>query len=163
MTELVWNDKYDEKRHLHPVERTILPFQVVETINESKADREKTQLDFLTKQRLDSEWRNKLIWGDNKVIMSSLLPQFAGKINLIYIDPPFATGQDFSFRVRVGDEEFVKEPSIIEEKAYRHTRGRRWSYNVCPLGGQSETDNKRLTLGSNIWGQRRPEVQDGPR
>jgi len=55
-----------------------------------------------------------------------------GKINLIYIDPPFATGQDFSFRVRVGDpstgsgqvEEFVKEPSIIEEKAYRDTWGR---------------------------------------
>jgi len=56
--------------------------------------------------------------------MSSLLPRFAGKINLIYIDPPFATGQDFSFRVRVGDEEFVKEPSIIEEKAYRDTWGR---------------------------------------
>ena len=56
--------------------------------------------------------------------MSSLLPKFAGKINLIYIDPPFATGQDFSFRVRVGDEEFVKEPSIIEDKAYRDTWGR---------------------------------------
>lgn len=62
--------------------------------------------------------------GDNKVVMSSLLPRFAGKINLIYIDPPFATGQDFSFRVRVGDEEFVKEPSIIEQKAYRDTWGR---------------------------------------
>jgi DNA modification methylase len=72
----------------------------------------------------DDTWRNMLIWGDNKVVMSSLLPRFAGKINLIYIDPPFATGQDFSFRVRVGDEEFVKEPSIIEEKAYRDTWGR---------------------------------------
>lgn len=123
-TELMWAGKYDEKGQLRPVERTILPFQVVETINESKADREKAQRDWLTGQARDTTWRNKLIWGDNKVVMSSLLPQFAGKINLIYIDPPFATGQDFSFRVRVGDEEFVKEPSIIEEKAYRDTWGR---------------------------------------
>jgi adenine specific DNA methylase Mod len=124
MTELIWNGKYDEKGNLKPIDRTILPFQVVETVNESKADREKAQRDLFTKQAHDAEWRNILIWGDNKVVMSSLLPRFAGKINLIYIDPPFATGQDFSFRVRVGDEEFVKEPSIIEQKAYRDTWGR---------------------------------------
>ncbi|MDP2896202.1 MAG: hypothetical protein Q8Q12_06545 [bacterium] len=39
MTELVWNGKYDEKGNLKPVDKTILPFQVVETVNESKADR----------------------------------------------------------------------------------------------------------------------------
>jgi DNA modification methylase len=123
-TELVWVGKYDDEGNLRPVERTILPFQVVETVNESKADREKTERDLFTQMPRDDTWRNMLIWGDNKVVMSSLLPRFAGKINLIYIDPPFATGQDFSFRVRVGDEEFVKEPSIIEEKAYRDTWGR---------------------------------------
>jgi len=131
-TELVWAGKYDDNGQLCPVERTILPFQVVETVNESKADREKMQRDLWTLMPRDDTWRNMLIWGDNKVVMSSLLPRFAGKINLIYIDPPFATGQDFSFRVRVGDpsagsgqvEEFVKEPSIIEEKAYRDTWGR---------------------------------------
>jgi len=131
-TELVWVGKYDEQGNLRPVERTILPFQVVETVNESKADREKAQRDLWTLMPRDDTWRNMLIWGDNKVVMSSLLPRFAGKINLIYIDPPFATGQDFSFRVRVGDDvgasggspvEFVKEPSIIEERAYRDTWG----------------------------------------
>jgi adenine-specific DNA-methyltransferase len=122
-TELVWEGKYDQKGDLRPVDRTILPFQVVETVNESKADREKYTL-FRAQGESPPDWRNKLIWGDNKVVMSSLLARFAGKINLIYIDPPFATGQDFSFRVRVGDEEFVKEPSIIEEKAYRDTWGR---------------------------------------
>jgi len=125
-TELVWVGKYDDEGNLRPVERTILPFQVVETINESKADSEKTERDLFTQMPSDDTWRNMLIWGDNKVVMSSLMPRFAGKINLIYIDPPFATGQDFSFRVRVGDDvgasggspvEFVKEPSIIEEKA----------------------------------------------
>ncbi len=122
--ELIWEGKYDENGELNPVDRTILPFQVVETVNESKADREKAQRDLFTKQAHDTEWRNMLVWGDNKVIMSSLLPRLAGKINLIYIDPPFATGQDFSYRVRIGDEEFVKEPSIIEQKAYRDTWGR---------------------------------------
>jgi adenine specific DNA methylase Mod len=41
------------------------------------------------------EWRNRLIWSDKKYVLPSLLPEFAGKINLIYIDPPFATGADF--------------------------------------------------------------------
>lgn len=122
--ELVWAGKYQEDGSLKPVDRTILPFQTVETVNESKADRDQTQRDLFTKQAQDSNWRNQLVWGDNKIIMSSLLPKFAGKINLIYIDPPFATGQDFSFRVRIGDEEIVKEPSIIEDKAYRDTWGR---------------------------------------
>jgi len=103
-TELVWVGKYDDEGNLRPAERTILPFQVVETVNESKADREKIRRDLWTLMPRDEAWRNMLIWGDNKVVMSSLLPRFAGKINLIHIDPPFATGQDFSFRVGVGSE-----------------------------------------------------------
>ena len=121
--ELIWSGKYDDQGNLRPVERTILPFQVVETVNESKADREASQRDFFTKRAQDKTWRNRLIWGDNKIVMASLLPELAGKIKLIYIDPPFATGQDFSFRLQVGDEEIVKEPSVIEDKAYRDTWG----------------------------------------
>lgn len=69
-------------------------------------------------------WRNKLIWGDNLYIMGSLLEHFAGKVDLIYIDPPFATGADFSFKAEIGGEEITKEQSVIEEKAYRDTWGR---------------------------------------
>ena len=71
-------------------------------------------------------WKNKLIWGDNLLVMGSLLEKFAGKIDLIYIDPPFATGADFSFHAEIGDsgEEIYKERSVIEEKAYRDTWGR---------------------------------------
>lgn len=47
----------------------------------------------------------------------------AGKIDLIYIDPPFATGQGFSINMQVGDTEWTKEASIIEERAYRDTWG----------------------------------------
>lgn len=115
------------------VERIALPFQVVETINVSRATREEAPLlagippDPLFERPSAEEqsgWRNKLIWGENKYIMSSLLPEFAGKINLIYIDPPFATGADFSINMKVGDEEWVKEASVIEEKAYRDTWGK---------------------------------------
>jgi len=66
-----------------------------------------------------------LIWGDNKYIMSSLLPKFAGKIKLIYIDPPFATGTGgFDVKVNIGDLSWIKDPSVIEERAYRDTWGK---------------------------------------
>jgi len=122
-TELVWPSKFDAQGKVRPVEKAILPFQAVETVNESKTDREDSLL-FRQRGEEPKTWRNKLIWGDNKVVMASLLPEFEGKIDLIYIDPPFATGQDFSFQTQVGDQEVTKEPSIIEEKAYRDTWGR---------------------------------------
>src|SRR4029079_253935 len=64
-----------------------------------------------------------LIWGDNKLVMSSLLKDYAGQVKLVYIDPPFATGDDFTVKVQVGDEDLVKEPSVLEEHAYRDTWG----------------------------------------
>jgi hypothetical protein len=78
-------------------------------------------------------WRNRLIWGDKKHVLPSLLTEFTGKVNLIYIDPPFDTGADFSFTATVPEHDgssedeafaFTKEPSIIEQKAYRDTWGR---------------------------------------
>jgi 16S rRNA G966 N2-methylase RsmD len=56
--------------------------------------------------------------------MSSLLDELAGKIDLVYIDPPFATGADFSVTIEIGDIGWTKEPSAIEEKAYRDTWGK---------------------------------------
>ena len=116
-TGLYWPEKRSE------VEKVILPFQTVETVNESKKDRDDLTL-FRQKGEPVPGWRNKLIWGDNKYIMASLLPEFAGKINLIYIDPPFATGADFSINIKLGDLEWTKEASVIEEKAYRDTWGK---------------------------------------
>jgi adenine specific DNA methylase Mod len=113
------------------VDRIVLPFQsleVVETINESRATREKEKGTFFRTDpnAVDTTWRNKLIWGDNKYVMSALLEQYAGKIDLIYIDPPFATGANFSTTVTIGDNEEIKhtkEASAIEELAYRDTWG----------------------------------------
>jgi len=106
------------------IERLSLPFQTVETVNESRATRERDAGSLLTQTSDRSTSRNQLIWGDNKLVMSSLLKDWAGKIKLVYIDPPFDTGTDFSFRVRVGDADFTKAPSVLEESAYRDTWGR---------------------------------------
>lgn len=131
-TELVWPGKYDDQGRRREVDRVPLPFQVIERVNESRATREaeKTRNPTLfdvwqgdAAETFEDGWRNKLIWGDNKLVMSSLLDQFAGKVDLIYIDPPFAVGSDFSFTTEIGDnrEELVKAQSIIEERAYRDT------------------------------------------
>jgi DNA modification methylase len=128
--ELVWEGKHDAAgRRVAPL-RVALPFQTVETINESAQDRQKG-FQFGSSFR-EEAWRNRLIWGDKKYVLPSLLPEFAGQVNLIYIDPPFDTGADFSFTATVPDDPaseedgsftFTKEPSIIEHKAYRDTWG----------------------------------------
>jgi len=130
MTELIWDGKYKDGKKQGPV-RIALPFQTVETVNESTQDRRRN-LELFSSGR-DTEWRNRLIWGDKKYVLPSLLPEFAGSVKLIYIDPPFNTDADFSFTAtipnRFAEEEeagaaFIKEPSILEQKAYRDTWGR---------------------------------------
>jgi len=136
--ELLWADKYNkfERGERLPIEKPNLPFQVVETINRPRLkDLEGGLFDssqiFPEDKYPDNypkDWKNKLIWGDNKLIMSSLIKQgWAGKINLIYIDPPFFTGSDFTIRTNLGDEKIEKEPSIIEERAYKDT----WSDGIA--------------------------------
>src|SRR5262249_55909744 len=134
-TELVWPGKYNEDGIRKEVPRVSLPLQVIETINESRATREAekqrqpTLFDIWEGKEGDTfedGWKNKLIWGDNLLVMGALLEKFAGKIDLIYIDPPFDTGSDFSFKVLIGKDDDPlpgKEPSIIEEHAYRDTWG----------------------------------------
>lgn len=109
------------------VERLALPFQTVETINESRASRERDSGSLFQADATNADpwqdWRNRLIWGDNKLVLSSLLDEFAGRLDLIYVDPPFDTGSDFKLSVPVGHQSVVKEPSILEEHAYRDTWG----------------------------------------
>src|SRR5579863_9906291 len=145
MTELIWDGKYKDGKKVAPV-RIALPFQTVETVNETAQERQLT-LDLLFAGR-ETEWRNRLIWGDKKYVLPSLLPEFAGKVNLIYIDPPFDTGADFSYTASIpdypdSDEDegtpFTKEPSILEQKAYRDTWGRgldsylQWFHNTVAV------------------------------
>jgi adenine-specific DNA-methyltransferase len=127
--ELVWNGKTNEVCNL------VLPFQTIEQVDEPRAERAsdtnpQMQL-FDQRGRQQKGWTNKLIWGDNKIILSSLKNgpmrdeiERQGGLKLIYIDPPFDVGADFSMDVEIGDETFTKKPNILEEIAYRDTWGK---------------------------------------
>lgn len=139
MTELIWDGKYDKDGRKNAPVRISLPFQTIETVNESAQDRELTLE--LFSQGKATEWRNRLIWGDKKYVLPSLLAEFAGEVDLIYIDPPFDTGADFTFSTEIPGSEtrFTKQPSIIEQKAYRDTWGKgqdsylQWFYETVVL------------------------------
>jgi site-specific DNA-methyltransferase (adenine-specific)/adenine-specific DNA-methyltransferase len=125
--ELVWNGKNRE------VCTTVLPFQSLEHVDEPRQEvPESPQFGlFDTRGRQLKGWTNKLIWGDNKLILSSLKSgalrrqiEDAGGLKLIYIDPPFDVGADFSMDIEIGGETFHKEPNLLEQIAYRDTWGR---------------------------------------
>lgn len=150
---LEWDGKPEK------VERLSLPFQTVETINESRATRERDSgALFGSVGSQGATDRNLLIWGDNKLVMSSMLKEFAGSIRLVYIDPPFDTGTDFSFRLKFGGQDFTKEPSILEEHAYRDTWGAGYSSYLTMLYERlvlidellASDGSLFLHLGSNI-------------
>ncbi|OOO03606.1 MAG: Modification methylase DpnIIB [Chromatiales bacterium USCg_Taylor] len=127
--ELVWNGKSSE------VSNIVLPFQVIEQVDEPRAEKDTrlqmTLFDMDARGRQLKGWTNKLIWGDNKLILSSLKNgplreeiEKQGGLKLIYIDPPFDVGADFSMDIEIGGDTFTKKPNILEEIAYRDTWGR---------------------------------------
>jgi DNA modification methylase len=127
--ELVWNGKTSEVCNI------VLPFQVIEQVDEPRAEKPAdTALQaglFDSRGRQLKGWTNKLIWGDNKLILSSLKNgplreeiEKQGGLKLIYIDPPFDVGADFSMDIEVGGDTFTKKPNILEEIAYRDTWGK---------------------------------------
>lgn len=124
--ELVWNGKTRD------VCTAILPFQTLEHIDEPRKEQSvPAGLGFDMGGRQVKGWTNKLIWGDNKLILSSLKSgalrrqiEDTGGLKLIYIDPPFDVGADFSMDIEIGGETFHKEPNLLEQIAYRDTWGR---------------------------------------
>ena len=123
--ELVWNGKTNEVCNI------VLPFQTIEHVDEPRTE-DNQQLDlFDTRGRQRKGWTNKLIWGDNKLVLSSLKNgplregiEAQGGLKLIYIDPPFDVGADFSMDIEIGGETLTKNPNILEEIAYRDTWGK---------------------------------------
>lgn len=108
--ELVWNGKSRE------VSNVVLPFQTIEQVDEPRVEADRDGVSepaqtgiFDERGRQRAGWVNKLIWGDNKLILSSLKNgplreeiELAGGLKLIYIDPPFDVGADFSMDVEIG-------------------------------------------------------------
>jgi len=127
-TELIWEGKYDEygNRRAVDIAGCAMPLQKIETIDEP-ASRAMVQGNLFdsTKAHRD-DFRNRLIWGDNKLFMASLLKEFKGKIDLIYIDPPFDVGADFTMNVQIGNEREIvtKDQSALEMVAYRDMWGK---------------------------------------
>ena len=126
--ELVWNGKTNE------VSNVVLPFQVIEQVDEPRAETPSDaslQLGlFDPRGRQLKGWTNKLIWGDNRLILSSMRSgplreeiEQQGGIKLIYIDPPFDVGADFSMDIEIGADTFTKSRNILEEIAFRDTWG----------------------------------------
>jgi len=158
-TELVWEGKYDEYGNRRPVRlpESPLPLQRIESIDEPrdarKAQARQLGLPFseeeFHQQAHRDDWRNMLIWGDNKLVMASLLERFRGKIDLIYIDPPFDVGADFTMQVQIGEggEKVQKEQSILEAVAYRDTWGRGTDSYLHMM-------YERLTLMRDLLGER---------
>lgn len=122
---LFWNGRKED------VTNVALPFHSIEHIDEPRKETSQTLELFDTRGRQLKGWTNKLIWGDNKLILSSLANgpmrdeiEKEGGLKLIYIDPPFAVGADFGFNIEINGETAEKKQSIIEEIAYRDTWGR---------------------------------------
>ena len=126
--ELIWNGKTGD------VCNFVLPFQCIEHVDEPRLENPKdvqsTMFGFDERGRQLQGWTNKLIWGDNRLILSSLKNgpmrkeiEEQGGIKLIYIDPPFDVGADFSMNIEIGDDSFTKKPNVLEELAYRDTWG----------------------------------------
>lgn len=63
-------------------------------------------------------WINKIFWGDNLQVMSHLLKDYRGKIDLIYIDPPFASEENFKRKIKIRGKELDTDISSFEEKQY---------------------------------------------
>ena len=127
--ELVWNSKTNEVCNI------ALPFQSIELVDEPRAEKPADTSPWLElfdeRGRQLKGWTNKLIWGDNKLILSSLKNgplreeiEAQGGLKLIYIDPPFDVGADFSMDIEIGGDTLTKKPNILEEIAYRDTWGK---------------------------------------
>lgn len=127
-TELIWPGKSTL------MDTSVLPFQSIEHIDEPRKGTSQ-QFDLFSMSestgRQSGGWTNKLIWGDNSLILSSLINgpmrneiDKAGGLKLVYIDPPFDVGSDFSMDIEVGEDSVKKKPSVVEEVAYRDTWGK---------------------------------------
>ena len=160
--ELVWQGKSSE------VTNVVLPFQSIEHIDEPRAEvhsekgnvKAQTGLEFAsdTRGRQSSGWTNKLIWGDNKLVLSSLKNgplrreiEAAGGLKLIYIDPPFDVGADFGHGVEIGDEVLTKEPSVLEDVAYRDTWGRGRDSYISMMYERLRMLHDILTPGGSLF------------
>lgn len=66
----------------------------------------------------NDNWMNKIFWGDNLQVMSHMLKEYRGQIQLIYIDPPFDSKADYKRQIKVKNSVAVSDTLSFEEKQY---------------------------------------------
>ena len=125
--ELLWNGKSNEITNVN------LPFQIIEHVDEPRKNIE-PQLQgnlFDTRGRKQAGWTNKLIWGNNSLVLSSLINgplrkeiEEQGGLKLVYIDPPFNVGDDFEFDINIGNQTLSKKRNALEQLAFSDTWGK---------------------------------------
>ena len=102
--ELHWTGK-------RPFKSTVYyPAQLKEVYGES--------VPFTNKTRNTTNWLNKIFWGDNLQVMSHLLKEYRGQVDLIYIDPPFDSKADYKKKIKLKGQEVTNDQSTFEEKQY---------------------------------------------
>ncbi len=121
--ELLWDGKSYEMTNVS------LPFQTIEHIDEPREDKKVAQGNLFNKKQRD--WTNKLIWGNNSLILSSLINgslrndiDNEGGLKLVYIDPPFDVGDDFEFEVEIKKKSLQKKRNALEQLAFSDTWGK---------------------------------------
>jgi len=81
------------------------------------------------KKTKEEDWLNRMIFGDNLLVIQSLLmgdtktglPSMRGKIDMIYIDPPFDSKANYRTQIHLPDVELEQKPRVIEQFAYSDT------------------------------------------
>ena len=125
--ELLWNGKSNEITNVN------LPFQIIEHVDEPRKNIEPELQGnlFDTRGRKQAGWTNKLIWGNNSLVLSSLINgplreaiEKQGGLKLVYIDPPFDVGDDFEFEIEVGKQKLNKKRNALEQLAFSDTWGK---------------------------------------
>ncbi|MFN8485729.1 MAG: site-specific DNA-methyltransferase [Anaerolineae bacterium] len=116
-TELVWPGKYDENGARRPprlplTPPPLTPSEAFDGPRPGGARRD--------------DFRNLLVWGDNKLALAALLERFRGAVNLITIDPPFGVGVDYTMDIHLGsaDAGGAAERFTVGAVAYRDAWGR---------------------------------------
>ena len=96
------------------------PYTSTQYFPAQKKERYGTSKEFVDKDGRTKDWINKIFWDDNIQVMSHLLKEFRGKVDLIYIDPPFDSKADYKRKIKLKNEkkEVSNDHNSFEQKQY---------------------------------------------
>jgi len=115
---LVWDTK--PKRAPNPKDIEFQTAEIVIPNPHRDQARLPSFMESLSKKVIDKASMNRLIWGDNLLAMQALLASgYEGKIDLIYIDPPFWTGENYYTNVTIGQQTVEQSPSVAQRLAFK--------------------------------------------